>query len=158
MSAEEDFGQENAAPEALVQVETVATPAVEQEKAQDAVAETAPEVLDEFQPLPLRRRLRELLSVPERDRSDAQWDEIIELEIQLAPGNRVAGHEASGGSGGHARHHAPRSNKPGGGGGQPQGGANAGGAGAQQKKHRPRSKNNRRPRPGGGKGGGEVAG
>lgn len=158
MTAEEDFGQENAAPEALVQVETVATPAVEQEKAQDAVAETAPEVLDEFQPLPLRRRLRELLSVPERDRSDAQWDEIIELEIQLAPGNRVAGHEASGGSGGHVRHHAPRSNKPGGGGGQPQGGANAGGAGAQQKKHRPRSKNNRRPRPGGGKGGGEVAG
>lgn len=158
MTAEEDFGQENPAPEALVQVETVATPAVEQEKAQDAVAETAPDVLDEFQPLPLRRRLRELLSVPERDRSDAQWDEIIELEIQLAPGNRVAGHEASGGSGGHARHHAPRSNKPGGGGGQPQGGANAGGAGAQQKKHRPRSKNNRRPRPGGGKGGGEVAG
>lgn len=158
MTAEEDFGQENAAPEALVQVETVATPAVEQEKAQGAVAETAPDVLDEFQPLPLRRRLRELLSVPERDRSDAQWDEIIELEIQLAPGNRVAGHEASGGSGGHARHHAPRSNKPGGGGGQPQGGANAGGAGAQQKKHRPRSKNNRRPRPGGGKGGGEVAG
>ena len=158
MSAEEDFGQENAAPEALVQVETVATPAVEQEKAQDAVAETAPDVLDEFQPLPLRRRLRELLSVPERDRSDAQWDEIIELEIQLAPGNRVAGHEASGGSGGHVRHHAPRSNKPGGGGGQPQGGANAGGAGAPQKKHRPRSKNNRRPRPGGGKGGGEVAG
>ena len=157
MTAEEDFGQENPAPEALVQVETVATPAVEQEKAQDAVAETAPDVLDEFQPLPLRRRLRELLSVPERDRSDAQWDEIIELEIQLAPGNRVAGHEASGGSGGHARHHAPRSNKPGGG-GQPQGGANAGGAGAQQKKHRPRSKNNRRPRPGGGKGGGEVAG
>ena len=141
-----------------MQVETVATPAVEQEKAQDAVAETAPDVLDEFQPLPLRRRLRELLSIPERDRSDAQWDEIIELEIQLAPGNRVAGHEASGGSGGHARHHAPRSNKPGGGGGQPQGGANAGGAGAQQKKHRPRSKNNRRPRPGGGKGGGEVAG
>ncbi len=158
MTAEEDFGQENAAPEALVQVETVATPAVEQEKAQDAVAETAPDVLDEFQPLPLRRRLRELLSVPERDRSDAQWDEIIELEIQLAPGNRVAGHEACGVSGGHARHHAPRSNKPGGGGGQPQGGANAGGAGAQQKKHRPRSKNNRRPRPGGGKGGGEVAG
>ena len=158
MTAEEDFGQENAAPEALVQVETVATPAVEQEKAQDAAAETAPDVLDEFQPLPLRRRLRELLSVPERDRSDAQWDEIIELEIQLAPGNRVAGHEASGGSGGHVRHHAPRSNKPGGGGGQPQGGANAGGAGAQQKKHRPRSKNNRRPRPGGGKGGGEVAG
>jgi hypothetical protein len=36
-----------------------------------------------------RRRLRELLAVPERDRTDAQWDEINELEIQLAPGNRV---------------------------------------------------------------------
>lgn len=35
-----------------------------------------------------RRRLRELLAIPERDRSDAQWDEIIELEITLAPGNR----------------------------------------------------------------------
>ena len=165
MTAEEDFGQENAAAEVPVQVETIATPAVEQEKAQDAVAEAAPEVVDDFQPLHLRRRLRELLSVPERDRSDAQWDEIIELEIQLAPGNRIAGHEASGGGGGgnHARHHTPRSNKPGGGGGgggggQQQGGANAGGAGAQQKKHRPRTKNNRRPRPGGGKGGGEVTG
>lgn len=37
-----------------------------------------------------RRRLRELLAIPERDRSDAQWDEIIALEIQLAPENRVS--------------------------------------------------------------------
>lgn len=36
-----------------------------------------------------RRRLRELLTIPERDRTDAQWDEIVELEIQLAPGNRA---------------------------------------------------------------------
>ncbi|MCX7898162.1 MAG: hypothetical protein N2441_09860 [Rhodocyclaceae bacterium] len=36
-----------------------------------------------------RRRLRELLAIPERDRTDAEWDEINELEIQLAPGNRV---------------------------------------------------------------------
>ena len=35
-------------------------------------------------------RLRELLAIPERDRSDAVWDEIIELEIALAPGNRVS--------------------------------------------------------------------
>lgn len=41
------------------------------------------------QPIDPRRRLRELLSVPERDRTDEQWDEIVELEIQLAPGNRV---------------------------------------------------------------------
>lgn len=38
-----------------------------------------------------RRRLRELLSVPESQRTDPQWDEIIELEVQLAPGNRIGG-------------------------------------------------------------------
>ena len=37
----------------------------------------------------LRRRLKELLAVPERDRTDAQWDELAELELQLAPGNRI---------------------------------------------------------------------
>ena len=37
----------------------------------------------------LRQRLRELLSVPERERTDPQWDEIIELEIRLAPGNQI---------------------------------------------------------------------
>jgi hypothetical protein len=40
-------------------------------------------------PVDPRRRLRELLAIPERDRTDAQWDEIIELEIQMAPGNRI---------------------------------------------------------------------
>jgi hypothetical protein len=40
-------------------------------------------------PLDPRRRLRELLAIPERDRSDEQWDEIVELEISLAPGNRL---------------------------------------------------------------------
>lgn len=41
------------------------------------------------QPQDPRRRLRELLAIPERDRTDAQWDEIVELEIQTAPGNRA---------------------------------------------------------------------
>lgn len=36
-----------------------------------------------------RRRLRELLAIPERDRSDEVWDEIIELEIRMAPGNSM---------------------------------------------------------------------
>jgi len=86
------------------------------------------------QGLDSRRRLRELLSVPERDRSDEQWDEIIELEIQLAPGNRLSSQEiASGG----ASNPGPGHSKPSGGPGQ----------GQQQKKHRPRSNNNnRRPR------------
>ena len=81
-----------------------------------------------------RRRLRELLSIPERDRSDEQWDEIIELEIQLAPGNRISGNEPSG-----TPNRGPMTHgKPGGG---------PGGTG-QPKKHRPRTNNNnRRPRP-----------
>jgi len=41
------------------------------------------------QPQDPHRRLRELLAIAERDRSDAVWDEIIGLEIQLAPGNRA---------------------------------------------------------------------
>ena len=51
----------------------------------------------EPRPVDPRRRLRELLSIPERDRSDAQWDEINELEIQLAPGNRLPGAPPPGG-------------------------------------------------------------
>jgi hypothetical protein len=78
-----------------------------------------------------RRRLRELLSIPERDRTDEQWDEIIELEIQLAPGNRISGNEQPGNPG---RGPMQQQGKPGG-----------GGAG-QAKKHRPRTNNNRRPR------------
>ena len=78
-----------------------------------------------------RRRLRELLSVPERDRSDAQWDEINELEIQLAPGNRVAPGQQPGSS-----------DKP------------VGARPFQQKKHPPKGSGGgggkRRPRPGGG--------
>lgn len=80
-----------------------------------------------------KRRLRELLSIPERDRTDEQWDEIIELEIQLAPGNRVSASDHGGGPG------------AGGGGG---GGMSHGKPSGQPKKHRPRSNNNnRRPRP-----------
>jgi hypothetical protein len=36
----------------------------------------------------MRRRIRELQSIPERDRTDAEWDELNELEIRTAPGNR----------------------------------------------------------------------
>lgn len=93
------------------------------------------------QPLDTRRRLRELLSIPERDRSDEQWDEIIELEIQLAPGNRASSNEPLGGNPGRSNTMS-HGNKPGGGAGS---GAGAG-VGQQQKKHRPRTNNNRRPR------------
>jgi len=84
------------------------------------------------QGLDSRRRLRELLSVPERDRSDEQWDEIIELEIQLAPGNRIATGQDHGAAGS----------------GQSVGQNRSSPGSGQQKKHRPRnnSNNNRRPR------------
>lgn len=36
-----------------------------------------------------RRRLRELLEIPDSQRSETEWDELIELEISLAPGNRA---------------------------------------------------------------------
>ncbi|HZX32004.1 MAG TPA: hypothetical protein VFF03_11690 [Rhodocyclaceae bacterium] len=54
------------------------------------------------QPTDPRRRLRELLSIPERDRTEEQWDEIVELEIQTAPGNRagMTGLPSGGKSGG----------------------------------------------------------
>jgi hypothetical protein len=39
-------------------------------------------------PISPRQRLQELLAVPEGQRTEAQWDEINELEIRLASGNR----------------------------------------------------------------------
>lgn len=93
------------------------------------------------QPNDLRRRLRELLSVPERDRTEEQWDEIVELEIQLAPGNRV----------GPAGGPPPKSGPTGGGhtgGGYTGGGAAGGGNAAQQpRKHRAKNPGRRPPKP-----------
>lgn len=52
----------------------------------------APEPVRNEPPAPdPRRRLRELLAIPDHQRTDAIWDEIIELEICLAPGNRIQG-------------------------------------------------------------------
>lgn len=41
------------------------------------------------QPTSPRRRLQELQAIPDSERTDAQWDELNDLEIQLAPGNRL---------------------------------------------------------------------
>lgn len=79
------------------------------------------------QPNDLRRRLRELLSIPERDRTEEQWDEIVELEIQLAPGNRA------GPAGG-----PPMKNGPAPSGNNPQ---------QQPRKHRANKNPGRRPKP-----------
>ena len=44
--------------------------------------------MDEAQQTSLRLRLQTLLAIPERQRADAEWDELNELEIKLAAGNR----------------------------------------------------------------------
>ncbi len=44
--------------------------------------------MDKTQPNPARARLQALLAVPESQRTEAEWDELHELEIMLAPGNR----------------------------------------------------------------------
>lgn len=131
-------------PEATAPADTPAEPAAVEVPA-PAVAAPPP-----IPPTDNRRRLlRDLLSIPERDRTDAQWDEIIELEIQLAPGNRLSAAE---------QQYQPRQH------GKPSAGGNPGGG--QQKKHRPRpggggggggGGNNRRPR-GNKPGGGQAAG
>ena len=40
------------------------------------------------QPVSPRQRLQELLAIPEGQRTEAQWDELNELEIKLASSNR----------------------------------------------------------------------
>ena len=44
--------------------------------------------MNEPQGMPPRQRLRALLSIPEKERTEAQWEELNELEIRLASGNR----------------------------------------------------------------------
>lgn len=121
-------------PNQDISADEQAVPASEGEA---AAAPASPQAAPAPAPIPptdnRRRQLRDLLSIPERDRSDEQWDQIIELEIQLAPGNRLAPNEQP--------HNPPRHGKHTGGGG---------GGGGQQKKHRPRQGGNS----GGGGGGG----
>ena len=44
--------------------------------------------MEPSKPVPPSVRLQELLAVPDRDRTEEEWDELIELEITLAPENR----------------------------------------------------------------------
>lgn len=45
--------------------------------------------MNDQQPISPRRRLQELLAIPDRLRTDEQWDELNELEISLASVNRT---------------------------------------------------------------------
>ena len=85
--------------------------------------------MNESQPISPRQRLQELLAIPEGQRTDAQWDELNELEIKLASGNRPDNPEQG------ARRNAP--NNPGNPrpGGDPHG-KNRGGFGKQSRRRR----------------------
>ena len=70
--------------------QTTAQPVADDPSVALAPAESPAEpVRNEPPPQDPRRRLRELLAIPDHQRTDAIWDEIIELEISLAPGNRI---------------------------------------------------------------------
>jgi hypothetical protein len=56
--------------------------------------------------------MRELLAIPDRDRTDAEWDELNELEIQTAPGNRSGGQVSYGQSSNTGKPGFPSKNRP----------------------------------------------
>ncbi|MBI1906038.1 MAG: hypothetical protein HYS20_07320 [Rhodocyclales bacterium] len=88
--------------------------------------------MNDPQPTSPRRRLQELLAIPDSQRSDEEWDELNELEISLAPGNREGApdpnirrnpHNPPSGGG---RGRSGGSGNPAGGGGGPGGGSPGG--------------------------------
>jgi hypothetical protein len=96
---------------------------------------------------PNRTRLQELLAIPERQRTDAEWDELNELEIVAASTNRHGApnpQQHARGSGpmqsgsGQPQHHrhGGQQQGPGGGGGQNRG------QGKKKFHHRPKRNNN----------------
>lgn len=92
------------------------------------------------QPTSPRARLQALLAIPERQRTDAEWDEIIDLEITLAPGNREGAGERDMRRNANPGQGQNRQSKPGGQQGQPpQGQGHPGQKPAGKKSHkRPR--------------------
>ncbi len=74
--------------------------------------------MDETPPISPQARVQQLQAIPERQRTDAEWDELNELEIMLASVNRqgapMPGAQRSGGNPG-----GGRQDHRGGGGGRP---------------------------------------
>ncbi|MEO8409441.1 MAG: hypothetical protein ABI478_02640 [Propionivibrio sp.] len=62
--------------------------------------------MNDPQPNDPRRRIRELMAIPERDRTDAEWEELNELEIRTAPGNRQTQQTRDADSGGNTSYNA----------------------------------------------------
>jgi hypothetical protein len=78
-----------------------------------------------------RQRMKELMAIPERERTDAQWDELNELEISMASANRDNGQGQNPGQSQQPRRDG-QGQRPAGG-NQPRGGG-GGGGGRQGKK------------------------
>ena len=103
--------------------------------------------------------MQELLAIPDRNRTDSEWDELNELEIALASGNRPGAPDPqqqrrsmgvmSSGSG---------SGQPKMGGGRPQGKNLGGGGGGGKKFHKRPGKRRGGGGGGGGGGNGNVGG
>jgi hypothetical protein len=51
--------------------------------------------MDESHSVPPRVRMQALRAIPDRERTDAEWDELNELEIMLAAGNRESAPDQS---------------------------------------------------------------
>jgi hypothetical protein len=49
--------------------------------------------MDEPQSVSLKDRLRALLAIPDSQRTDAEWDELNEIEITLASSNQLSNPE-----------------------------------------------------------------
>ena len=92
-----------------------------EEEAQSAPVQASPQA-----------RLRELLSIPDNQKTEAQWDELHELEIAMAQGGKMINFVPKQ----HKGHHKPaqKGQPQGAGGGKPQGGGQPHGGG-QGKKH-----------------------
>ena len=90
--------------------------------------------MNEPQPVSPRRRLQELLAIPDSKRTEAEWDELNELEISLAPVNQAVD--------------ADKRPRPAGGGGPSPGGGGGGGDGRQgrgPKGRKPPMRSHKRP-------------
>ena len=104
-----------------------------------------------------RDRLKQLLAIPERQRTEEEWDELNELEIMFAAGNRDTGqgdrYSAHDGRGNRDPGHGQRGGNPqqqgqGQGQGQrkPDGGPGGGGNRKGQRKFHKKPKKNLPPR------------
>lgn len=55
--------------------------------------------MNEPKPVSPRARMLALQAIPDSQRTDAEWDELNELEIMFAPGNRIGTPDRSGAGG-----------------------------------------------------------